>query len=129
MEKAHRYIARLELPALCVVYDSYRVIVSDSNIDVVYIATTHSHHYQHLMMALMSGKHVLCEKPLTDTANQAGALCDEARNRNRLLIEATWTRFLPITIDVISEIRRGIVGELLQFLVHTSFGNEGSKDA
>lgn len=78
-------------------------------------------------MALMSGKHVLCEKPLTDTANQARALCDEARKRNLLLIEATWTRFLPITIDMISEIRRGIVGELLQFLVHTSFGNEGSK--
>lgn len=127
MDKARSFVAGLELPTTCVPYDSYRRIVSDQNIDVVYIATPHSHHYQHVMLALKSGKHVLCEKPLTVNANQAKVLCDEARERNLFLMEAMWTRFLPITKDVMNEIRRGTVGEVLRVLVDTSFGDEVEK--
>ena len=79
------------------------------------------------MLALVSGKHVLCEKPLTVNANQAKVLCDEARKRNRFLMEAMWTRFLPITKDVMNEIRRGTIGEVLRVLVDTSFGDEVKK--
>lgn len=79
------------------------------------------------MLALKSGKHVLCEKPLTVNANQAKVLCDEARERNLFLMEAMWTRFLPITKDVMNEIRRGTVGEVLRVLVDTSFGDEVEK--
>ncbi|KUL83615.1 hypothetical protein ZTR_11272 [Talaromyces verruculosus] len=79
------------------------------------------------MLALVSGKHVLREKPLTGNANQAKVLCDEARKTNRFLMEAMWTRFLPITRDVMNEIRRGTVGEVLRVLVDTSFGDEVEK--
>ncbi|QGA14687.1 hypothetical protein EYB26_002343 [Talaromyces marneffei] len=79
------------------------------------------------MLALVSGKHVLCEKPLTVNANQAEALCNEAKKINLFLMEAMWTRFLPITKDVLNEIRRGTVGEVLRVLVDTSFGDEVEK--
>jgi predicted dehydrogenase len=45
-------------------------MVEDGNLDIIYIATPHSHHYQHARLALEAGKHVLVEKPITVTAEQ-----------------------------------------------------------
>lgn len=102
-------------------------MVADKDVDVVYVATPHSHHFEHVMLALAFGKHVLCEKPLTVNANQAKILFQEARKRNLFLMEAMWTRFLPITVDVLNHIRSGKVGEVLRVMVDTSFGDEVEK--
>jgi predicted dehydrogenase len=127
MEKTQQFIDELELPPPCASYDSYKSMVADKRVDVVYVATPHSHHFQHVMLALEFGKHVLCEKPLTVNASQAKVLCEEARKRNLFLMEAMWTRFLPITLDVLHEIRSGQIGEVLRVMVDTSFGDDVEK--
>ena len=62
---------------------------------VVYIGSIHPLHAQHIRAALLAGKHVLCEKPLTLNAAQAQSLFALARERGLLLAEAMWTRTLP----------------------------------
>ncbi|OKL57518.1 hypothetical protein UA08_06916 [Talaromyces atroroseus] len=127
MEKTRHFVNELRLSSACTNYDSYKFMVADPKVDVVYVATPHSHHFQHVMLALESGKHVLCEKPLTVNAYQARTLCEEARKRNLFLMEAMWTRFLPITSDVLEKIRRGQIGEVLRVVVDTSFGDDVEK--
>jgi predicted dehydrogenase len=124
-EKTQQFLDKLNLS--CAGYSSYEELVADSNVDAVYVGTPHSHHFQHVMLALEAGKHVLCEKPLTVNANQAKILCEEARKRKLFLMEAVWTRYLPLTIDIVDKIRQGTIGEVLRVIADTSFGDEVEK--
>lgn len=91
-------------------YGSYEELVSDPEVDIVYVATPHSHHYAHARLALMHGKHVICEKAFTANASEAKALIELARNRGLFLMEAMWTRFMPITQKIADVLKSGIVG-------------------
>ncbi|KAH8696743.1 hypothetical protein BGW36DRAFT_417785 [Talaromyces proteolyticus] len=124
-EKTQAFINSLNLS--CTGYNSYDQLVADSNVDAIYIATPHSHHFQHVMMALQADKHVLCEKPVTVNAHQARILCEEAKKRNLFLMEAMWTRYLPLSIEVLETIRQGRIGEVLRVTADTSFGDEVEK--
>ncbi|KXH28856.1 NADP:D-xylose dehydrogenase [Colletotrichum simmondsii] len=75
-DKAIEFLARIDHPAPTEVstFGSYAALVRDPNVDIVYIATPHSHHIQNAMLALHAGKSVLCEKALTVTAAQARRL-------------------------------------------------------
>lgn len=106
----------------CTAYGSYEELVQDPNIDVVYVGTPHSHHYQNCMLALTNGKPVLCEKALTVNAAQAKALAEEARKRNLFLMEATWTRYFPLSIKVRNMIESGEIGEVLRVHADLSTG-------
>ena len=81
-------------------YNSYEALVADSELDVIHVATPHSAHLQHATMALQAGTAVLCEKPLTLNADQAEQLIATARRHDQFLMEAMWTRFLPVMDDV-----------------------------
>jgi len=81
-------------------YGSYEALVADPELDVVYVATPHSEHAEHAAMALEAGAAVLCEKPLALNAAQAETLIATARRRDQFLMEAMWTRFLPVMADV-----------------------------
>src|SRR5690625_4763884 len=63
------------------VYCSYEELVADPNVDVVYVATPHSHHRDHALQAIAAGKHVLVEKAFTRNANEAREVVDAARDR------------------------------------------------
>ena len=76
-------------------YDSYELLVKDPAIDAIYIATPHSFHKEHTILCLQHKKAVLCEKPFAMNANEAKMMVDKAREKNLLLVEAMWTRFLP----------------------------------
>lgn len=78
-----------------VAYGSYEELVSDNNVDLVYIATPHSHHYEHIKLALMHSRNVLCEKAFTVNYNEAKEVVELAKAKNLLLCEAIWTRFMP----------------------------------
>jgi predicted dehydrogenase len=71
-------------------------LLSEPDVDAVYIATPHSHHGDAIAACLAAGKPVLCEKPLVPTLAQALPLIELARQRQVFLMEAIWTRFLPI---------------------------------
>ena len=79
---------------------SYEALVADAALDVVHVASPHSAHLKHAAMALEAGRAVLCEKPLALNAEQAEDLIATARRRDQFLMEAMWTRFLPVMDDV-----------------------------
>ncbi len=70
-------------------------MLADPQVDLVYIATPHSHHYLHAKMCLEAGKNVLCEKAFTVNADQARKLFALAKEKNLLITEAIWTRYMP----------------------------------
>ncbi len=94
------------------VHADYQALVNDSNIDAVYVATTHNFHFEHIMLCLAHNKHVLCEKPLTVNAKQARAIRAAAQDKNLLVLEAVWTRFLPAIAKVKQILADGVIGNI-----------------
>lgn len=93
-------------------YDSYDKLLADPAIDIIYIATLSNAHYDNIKASLLAGKHVICEKPLTQTASQAEEVIALARQKNLFLMEGMWSRFLPKSIQVRQWIKEGRIGEL-----------------
>jgi predicted dehydrogenase len=115
---------RQDPDVVCNAYGSYEELLRDPAVDIVYIATPHSHHYQNCMLALENGKAVLCEKPIAVNAVQAQKLYDVAREKGLFLMEAVWTRFFPLSIAVRNLIRDGSIGDLVRVFVNNSTGTE-----
>lgn len=108
------------------IYSSYEALVSDPQVDAVYIATPHRFHYENIRLCLEAGKPVLCEKPLTVNAAQARQLIELARAKKVFLMEALWSRFLPIYQQVRRWLDAGTIGELK--LLTSTFGWNVPKD-
>ena len=98
--------------------------MKDPNVDIIYVATPHSHHYQNTMLCLLAGKHVLCEKAFTVNAAQARKLVETAKQKNLFLMEAVWTRFFPISIQIRKMIENGDLGAIHRVIADLSFGVE-----
>ena len=109
-DRAASFLSSIGAPSTAKAYGSYHELVADPDVDIVYIATPHSHHFQNAMLALEAGKNVLCEKALTVTAAQARKLVDKAREKNVFFMEAVWTRYFPISIKVRELIKSGAIG-------------------
>jgi predicted dehydrogenase len=93
-------------------HDSYAALVSDDNVDVIYVSTPHPFHWPHARLALEAGKHVLLEKPFTVNAREAHDLVAFAAKQNLVLLEAMWTRFVPHMVRVREIIAAGTIGEV-----------------
>ena len=93
-------------------YGSYEELVSDENIDLVYIATPHSHHYEHIKLCIEHGKNVLCEKAFTVNHRQAEEVFSMAHKKGVYLAEAIWTRYMPSRKIIDELITSGIIGEI-----------------
>jgi predicted dehydrogenase len=106
-------------------YGSYADLVADPDVDIIYVATPHSHHFQNAMLALNAGKHVLCEKALTVTSEQARRLVKFAREKNRFLMEAVWTRYQPSSVKVRQLIADGIIGDVARVYADFSLNKMG----
>ena len=91
-------------------YGSYEQMLSDPEVELVYIATPHSHHYEHIMLCLENGKHVLCEKAFTINADQASRVAEEAEKRGLYLAEAIWTRYMPSRRIINNVLASGVIG-------------------
>ena len=91
-------------------YGSYEDLVNDSELDLIYIATPHSHHYKHTKLCLEHNKNVLCEKAFMVNANQAQELFDLAKEKGLLLTEAIWTRYMPSRAMIDEVIASGAIG-------------------
>ncbi len=90
---------------------SYEELVA-ADVDVVYVATPHSEHEAHALLALRAGKPVLVEKAFTRNAGEAVRVLDEASTRGLFVMEAMWSRFLP-HIDVVRQLlETGALGEI-----------------
>lgn len=92
-------------------YGSYEEMLCDDKVQLVYVATPHSHHYDHVMMCLEHGKHVLCEKAFAVNAQQAREMLRCARDKGLLLTEAIWTRYQPMREIIAQTVHSGVIGE------------------
>ncbi len=120
-------VAKNDLPGV-MVYRSYEELVSDPEVEIVYISSTHNFHFEHAKMALESGKHVLCEKPMTTSMKNTMVLCQLAKNKGLFLMEAIWTRFLPAYKALLSAIQSGEIGEVKYIKADFSFKNDWHQD-
>lgn len=84
-----------EKEGFAVAYGSYDELVDDPQVELVYIATPHSHHAEHMKLCISHGKPVLCEKAFTANAQQAREVVALAKEKNVLVAEAIWTRYMP----------------------------------
>lgn len=107
-EKAQKFAATFSIPKA---YGSYEELADDSDVDLIYVATPHSHHYANAKMCLLKGKPVLCEKAFTVNAMQAEELIKISHERNVFLAEAIWTRYQPMRQMIADEINSGIIGK------------------
>lgn len=106
--KATEFAGRWNIPKA---YGSYEDMVKDNDVDLVYIATPHSHHFPHAMLALNAGKPVLVEKAFTANAAEAEELIETARSKGLFITEAIWTRYMPLSHKVKEIMERGIIGK------------------
>ncbi|WP_210508944.1 Gfo/Idh/MocA family protein [Naasia sp. SYSU D00057] len=93
-------------------HGSYEALVADPDVDIVYISTPHSHHAEAALLALEAGKHVLVEKPFTLNAAQARQVVALAAEKNLLVLEAMWTRFLPHMLRLHEILDAGTLGDV-----------------
>ena len=91
-------------------YGSYAEMLSDPNVELVYVATPHSHHYEHMMLAVSHSKNILCEKAFTINAAQARAIQKAAAERGVFVAEAIWPRYMPSRKVISDVLHSGIIG-------------------
>lgn len=108
LDKAQEFAKRYNIRKA---YGSYEELVADEDIDLVYIATPHSHHFEHSMLALKYSKPLLVEKAFTANAREAQILLDTAREKDVFITEAIWTRYMPLSMKVKELMESGIIGE------------------
>jgi predicted dehydrogenase len=117
IRRAAEFAARHEIAKS---YGDYRELIADPAVDVVYVATPHSSHYAVTREALLAGKAVLCEKPLTVSLAAAEELVALARQQGVFLMEAMWTRFNPLVRRMRQLIKDGAIGQIRS--VQADFG-------
>jgi predicted dehydrogenase len=101
-------------------HGSYEALWADDDVDIVYVASPHSHHHAMTIAALDAGKHVLCEKAFAVNAAQAREMVEAARRHDRFLMEAMWTWFIPAVVDIRQRVLDGEIGELK--VIEANFG-------
>lgn len=107
-------------------HPSYVALANDPDVDVIYVATPHSLHRENSILCLRAGKPVLCEKPFAINRSEAAEIVAAAREEGLFLMEAMWTRFLPIMYQVRQWLGEGAIGEVR--MVSADFGFGSSPD-
>lgn len=118
---ADRFADRFDIRRRHVGYDA---LAADPEVDAIYVATPHNFHREHALLALRHGKHVLCEKPFAINAGEAQEMVDAARAAGLFLMEAMWSRFLPIIVEMRRLIADGAIGEVQ--MIQADFGFRAS---
>ncbi len=108
LEKAEKFAEKYGFEKA---YGSYEDLVSDPELDLIYIATPHSHHYEHIRLCLEHGKNVLAEKSFTQNAAQAKEVLAMAEEKGLLLTEAIWTRYMPMRKKLDEILASGVIGK------------------
>ena len=124
MDHARAFAEQHGIPRAC---DSYAALTADPEVEAVYVATPNTLHYDNCRMCLSHGKHVLCEKPFTVHPSQAVELYRLARQQDLLVMEAMWTRMLPMYAEIRRVIDAGTIGEVRHITCQYGFVAEGAR--
>lgn len=109
LEKAEAFAEKYNIKKF---YGDYESLAKDNDIDLIYIATIHTMHYEHAILCIKNGKNILVEKPFTVNYSQAKEVFDIAKEYNVFVSEAMWTRFMPSADFFAGLEQSGIIGSL-----------------
>lgn len=109
------------------VYGSYEDMLEDKNIDVIYIATPHSQHYENMKKAIAAGKHILCEKAITVNDHQLEEIVSLAEEKNLTVREAMTISHMPLFKELKNRIDKGAIGTVK--MVQVNFGSNKGYDS
>jgi predicted dehydrogenase len=125
---ASRDISRaLNLSPSCV-YDNYDELINDPKVEAIYISLPNNVHASIASRALIAGKAVLCEKPLTMNYQESEELVRVAKASNSLLVEAIWFRWHPRLIKACEQIAAGVIGEITQIDAAFTYVNNNKEN-
>lgn len=102
-------------------YGSYEELAADPEVDLIYIASPHSHHYEHAKLCLEHGKNILVEKAFTVNAAQAEELAALAKEKNVLMAEAIWTRYMPSRKMIDDLLEAGTIGKVTSLMANLGY--------
>jgi predicted dehydrogenase len=95
------------------VHESYEALINDPLVDAVYISLPNHLHCEWTIKALKAGKHVLCEKPFAMNVAEVELMVQAAKDCDRLLVEAVWSRWHPRMVRAIDLVRSGKIGQIV----------------
>ena len=96
----------------CAIYDDYRDLLADTNVDAVVVVTPNFTHIDVMKDVIASGKHVLCEKPLCTTASDCDTLIELADGYDGVVWVGLEYRYMPAVAALLDEVRAGFVGDV-----------------
>lgn len=102
-------------------YGSYEEMLKDKNIDIVYISTPHSNHYEYIMKSLENNKNVFCEKAITVNGNELKEIIELANKKNLIVAEAMTIYHMPLYKKLKGLIQEGKLGRIK--MIQVSFGS------
>ena len=126
IERAGQFANRFNIPNR---HPSYESLVSDPTIDIIYIATPHNLHQENTQLCLESGKAVICEKPFAINANQAKKMVESAQTEKLFLMEAMWTRYLPLMVELRATLDKNLIGEVRMLTADFGFRAEPNPES
>lgn len=118
LEKAEDFAARFSIKKA---YGSYEELAADSEVQLIYIATPHSEHSRNARLCLEHGKHVLCEKSFAANYSQAKEMIDLAQEKNLMITEAMWVRYMPMADTLKEVLSSGIIGEPMTLTANLAY--------
>lgn len=124
MERAENFAQR---HGFQIAYDSYDALVSDPAVELIYIATPHSHHYEQMKLCIEHGKPVLCEKAFTMNSRQAREIKALADEKGIFVTEAIWTRYMPSRQIINDLLASGIIGKVYTLTANLSYVIDSKK--
>ena len=118
IEKAEDFAARFSIKKA---YGSYEELAADSEVQLIYVATPHSEHSRNARLCLEHGKHVLCEKSFAANYSQAKEMIDLAQEKNLMITEAMWVRYMPMADTLKEVLASGIIGEPMTLTANLAY--------
>lgn len=102
-------------------YGSYAELVADPKIDLVYVATPHSEHFENVKLAISAGRNVICEKAFMLNEKQAKQIFEFAEEKKVLVTEAIWTRYMPMRTKLMEILASNVIGEPTMLTANLSY--------
>ena len=109
LDKANEFADAYGIPARL---EGVSALAADPNVDIVYVASPHSAHYEDMKTLIRGGKHILCEKSFTTDAEQAKEIFALAKEKGVFVMEAFWTKFIPVYREMERLLASGAIGEV-----------------
>ena len=124
LKKAEEFASKYKITKA---YGSYEELAKDPDVELIYIATPHSHHFEHMTLCINNGKNVLCEKAFTLNADEANAINELRLEKKVYVAEAIWTRYMPSRSIINQLLSSGIIGKVTFATANLSYDIDGNE--